>query len=443
MPGRADELLADLGARRRVQVLERLGEGSVGIVDRVFDERLGRVVARKALRRELLGDERAVRTFVGEARILGQLDHGGVLPIFELELDEAGVPFYTMPEVSGPSLAELLGIDPATGRAEPLALHRTLSILRQLGDALAHAHARGVVHLDLKPQNVIVLDHDRVVLVDWGTARIHDPERLRSRFEDRPELERFLREEQQGLREAADDDVVVGTPRYMSPEQTLARRSELGPESDVFSLGVIAYQMLTGRLPFEARRLEDLLDEIRRAAPRSPREIDRGIHPRLEDIVMRMLARREWDRFERMDEMLAALDAFRSTAAEFPLRQLEAGELLFREGDEGDFAGVVVSGELEIWTEREGERRVLGRVIEGESIGELALLSDGTRSASVTALAPTTLRVIAAPALHAEVEKLSPWTLAILSDVVERFIDRSDRLVELLRSGGAGPAEED
>lgn len=422
----ARELLDELRLPGRIHRLSALGQGAVGLVDRVFDARLGRVVARKTLRHELLGDDHAVRTFLNEAKILGQLDHGSVIPVFDMYVDDEGAPVYTMQEIKGLSLSRVLSMNRATGEGKPLPLDRTLRIIEQLAAAMAHAHDRGVIHLDLKPENIIVLEFDRVMLVDWGAARFYAPERARGRVDEAPELAKFIRVEE-------DDEMLVGTPRYMSPEQTVARRSELGPESDIFSLGVIFYQMLTGHLPFEGRDLEGLMRQIRESTPAAPREVDFGVHRRLSEIVMRMLEKQEWDRYSSMEEVLGDLEEFRSTAAEFPLREYAPGELIFSEGDEGDFACVLVSGEIEIWTEVDGERRVLGRALEGETVGELALLRDATRSASATALTSTAVRVISGEALATETEKLSPWILAILSGVVERFIDRSDRLVEVLR----------
>ena len=420
-------LRAALTPDPRYRVLSILGEGSVGLVERVFDARLGRVVARKTLHSELAEDEDVFRTFVNEARILGSLDHGGVIPIFDSYVNEAGLPVYTMREITGPSLARLLEMDPDTGDVEPPALDRTLKIVTQIAEALAHAHARGVAHLDLKPENVVVLAHDEVVLVDWGAARVFAPGRRAQGGAD------ASGPVEQGLPIEEDDELFVGTPRFMSPEQTEAPRSALGPASDLFSLGILFYQMLTGRLPFHGESLEELLFHIRETEPESPRRLQPGLHRRLEAIVMRMLAKAPEARQAGMGEMLSELRAFRSTAAEFPTRTFAAGERVFREGDPGDSAFVIVEGEIEIWTGSEAEHRVLGRHLAGEAFGELALLRDMPRSASATALVPTTVRVIGEAALASEVERLSPWVLAMLSGVVERFIDRSERLVELLR----------
>lgn len=424
-------ILNELGQPDRYRLLGLLGEGSLGRVERVFDARLGRVVARKSLRAELRETESALRTFANEVRILGRLEHRGVLPIFDAWVTEEGRPVYTMREIAGESLASLLRIDPKSGQATPLALDRTLSIWTQIAAALAHAHARGVIHLDLKPQNLIVMPGDEVVLVDWGSATIHDPARFVEGIEDVAE--------QLALDPTAhqSDEFIVGTPRYMSPEQTENARSTLTPASDLFSLGVLFFQMATGRLPFEGESLEELLFHVRETPAPNPRAIARSVHPRLAGLIARMLEKAPERRPADMGVVLDELAAFRGTAAEFPLMERAAGELLFAEGDEAHTAYVIVEGEVEVWTEQGGVRRVLGRHVAGEPVGELALLRNAPRSASASARTDVRLRVIRRQALAAEVEKLSPWVLAILSGVVERFVDRSERLIELLERDGA------
>jgi len=423
------DALTTLDRPDRYHPLAPLGEGAVGIVERVFDARLGRIVARKTLREDAAADENALRAFVNEAKVLGHLDHANIIPIFDSFLSEDGRPVYTMREISGTSLARTIRMKMSTGDATPIELDRTLKIVSQLAEALAHAHRRGVIHLDLKPQNIIVLAHDEVVLVDWGSAVFFAPDRYAGKLDAHPDLKHLARVP------AEDDSVLIGTPRYMSPEQTEEPRSRLGPASDIFSLGIVFYQMLTGELPFHGESLEELLFHIRETEPFEPRKLDRGIHRRLSSIVMRMLAKSPEDRYGSFEEVLGDLEEFRSTAAEFPVETFAEGDLIFAEGDPGDAAYVIVSGQVEIWTESGGERRTLTRNVDGEVFGELALLRDMPRSASATAVTETSVRVIGQASLMSEVEKLSPWVLAILSGVVERFVDRSERLVELLSDG--------
>ena len=281
--------------------------------------------------------------------------------------------------------------------------------------------------MDLKPQNIIALAHDEVVLVDWGSARVYADELYSGKLASHSELAHLARAP------AEDESLLIGTPRYMSPEQTEMPRSALLPTSDIFSLGIIFYQMLTGVLPFHGESLEELLFHIRETDPEEPRKVDRGIHRRLSSIVMRMLAKAPDGRYGSFEEVLGDLEEFRSTAAEFPVETFAAGDVIFSEGDEGNAAYVIVEGEVEIWTDAGGERRVLTRNLAGEAFGELALLREMPRSASASALTETTVRAIGQASLMSEVEKLSPWVLAILSGVVERFVDRSERLVEVLR----------
>ncbi|MFK7896782.1 MAG: protein kinase [Myxococcota bacterium] len=422
-------MLASLRREDRYHVVGALGQGSVGIVERVVDTQVGRVVARKTLRPEMRDDANALRAFVNEAKILGSLDHGGVIPIFDAYFSDDERPVYTMRETDGETLSEVLQMDRPSGRVVPLPLDRTLRIIRQLCEALAHAHDRGVIHLDLKPQNVVIQEYDEVVLVDWGTAFRFAPERAVQKLEAFPELaslSNLIPEE---------PDLIVGTPRYMSPEQTEQARGTLRPASDIFSLGILFYQMLTGQLPFEGESLEEILFHIRETEPPSPQSINGSLPRRLSSIVLRMLAKAPEDRYAGFAEILSELRAFRSSGAEFPERLFAEGERIFSEDEVGDFACVIAAGEVEISTGEGERRRVLGRHFEGEVIGELALLREMPRSATATALCETRVRMIDSAALTTEVDGLNPWVRMILGGVVERFVDRSERLVELLNEG--------
>ncbi|MFH1469292.1 MAG: serine/threonine-protein kinase [Pseudomonadota bacterium] len=288
---------------RRVQVL---GQGGMGRVWLAEDEALGRQVALKELTRESASQR---RSFTREARLTAGLDHPGIVPIFDVGVHPDGAPFYVMRVVRGRSLQHALA--DCEGLAQRLAL---LDPLIETCQALAHAHALGVVHRDIKPENVMIGPFGEVQVVDWGIARI---------FSTDSPLGPPTAQEHPGL--------PVGTPDFMSPEQ--AAGEPVDARSDVWALGVLLYEILAGRRPFEApdprvviARVLDLpVPPVRSLAPRAPAE--------LAAIAMRALQRDPAARYADAGALLADLKAFRSgehvSAYAYSLGE-EAGRLLRR-----------------------------------------------------------------------------------------------------------------
>jgi serine/threonine-protein kinase len=214
----------------RYRVLGEIGRGDIGIVYEGRDVNLGRTVALKALRPELAEDDDAVRRFLEEAQLESQLQHPGVVPVYSLGLDERNRPYFVMKLVRGETLASLLA-----KRGEPArALRRFLGIFEQTCQCVAYAHARGVVHRDLNPQNVMVGAFGEVQVVDWGLAKLLD----------RPDGK------------AA--DVSSGAPAYLAPEEARGRTDEVDERADVFSLGAMLCEILTGVPPYTRGGAEEL-----------------------------------------------------------------------------------------------------------------------------------------------------------------------------------------
>ena len=243
----------DVGSPYPYELREAVARGGQGVVVRAWDSRLEREIAikrtlepmSKALRsREEL---RALTRFLGEARVTSQLDHPGIVPVHEVGRDPDGHAYFTMRLVRGRTLQAI--IDSAESGNSEWTLPRLVGILREVCDAVAFAHSRGIVHRDLKPTNVMVGAFGEVQVMDWGMAR---------------ELEasdrRGVRVRDAASREASDDrgaDVlwtrageVLGTPAYMPPEQARGRVEDIGPRSDVYSLGAMLYHALEGHPPF-------------------------------------------------------------------------------------------------------------------------------------------------------------------------------------------------
>src|SRR5437763_1383379 len=237
----------------RYRVLERLGAGGMGAVYRAHDPQLDRVVAIKVPLFDVPRDklEQRIQRFQREARAAAQVWHPHVCPIHDVG-EHAGQPYVVMAYVEGRSLATRL----AAGRFEDAAEAVTLTL--QLLDALDAVHARGIVHRDLKPGNVMLDAAGRAILMDFGLARPEqDGEHLTS------------------------DGVVLGTPSYMAPEQAAGQAERIGPWTDLYSVGVVLYQMLTGRLPFEGPPLT-VLAKIVHEAPPPPRGLRPDLDPELE-----------------------------------------------------------------------------------------------------------------------------------------------------------------
>jgi hypothetical protein len=279
----------------RYRLLEVIGEGGMGRVYRGEDLATGKPVAVKLLHREFVGVDQVVQRFEREAKLTTELSHPNIVNVIEFG-EWNGRLFLVMELLAGKSLAELIGDGAKGGRR--LTVKRTLAIIRPMLDALEYAHARGVVHRDLKPENIMVnpgglLARETVKLLDFGIAKLGD----RS---ERPTGAAAHKLTQHGL--------VLGTPAYMSPEQAAGQEADV--RSDIYSCGVILYQMLTGNRPFEGETPFDVIAMHLSVAPKSLREVAAGawIPDAVENVVLRALAKRPAERFQSASELRQALE---------------------------------------------------------------------------------------------------------------------------------------
>jgi serine/threonine protein kinase/tetratricopeptide (TPR) repeat protein len=271
------------------RILEKLGAGAMGEVFLAEDLRLRRRVALKMIRPERRGDEEARQRLLHEAQVASALNHPNIAVIYEideLEREDGRRGFIAMEYVAGPTLAEL-------GGGGDLPLADVLAIVGQVGEALAEAHDHGVVHRDVKPTNVLITENRRVKIVDFGVAQFcpvpaPDDSTL-SRYPGQP----------------LSSGLLVGTVAYMSPEQALGK--DVDARTDIFSLGVVLYELLAGRQPFTGRNVVETIDAIlHRDAPPLPRLTGpEGLE--LQRIVRKMMAKDREQRYASMREVCREL----------------------------------------------------------------------------------------------------------------------------------------
>jgi serine/threonine-protein kinase len=291
--------IAHIPANRDRYHLTRLhATGGIGRVWLARDNSLGRDVALKELRPDRAAGPAISARFLKEAQITGQLEHPGIVPIYDVGQSPGNEwPYYTMRFVRGRTLAEAVA-SYHKRRHEPqvqlLELRALLGAFVGVCNAVAYAHARGVLHRDLKPQNVVLGEFGEVIVLDWGLARRvgHAPEELAAGP---------ATADSDGERTV--EGQVLGTPAYMAPEQAEGRLDELGPATDVYGLGAILYQLLTGQAPFVAPQTTAVLRQVIHELPARPRSVVAGTPAGLEAVCLKALAKRPADRYASAKEL--------------------------------------------------------------------------------------------------------------------------------------------
>lgn len=262
----------------RYRILQQLSQGAMGAVYLAEDTELQRKVALKVPKFAQRDEPELMQRFYREARAAATLHHPNICAVYDIGEHE-GTRYITMAYISGPPLSKLVG----TPR---LRSERTIAkLVRKLALALAEAHSKGVVHRDLKPANILLDERNEPVITDFGLAR---------------------RVGQSGEARLTQDGTILGTPAYMAPEQVSGNADEMGPNCDVYSLGVILYELLTGQLPYRGEIMA-VLGQIIQGKPKRPSELRPDLDPRLESICLKLMAPTPADRYASAAEAANAL----------------------------------------------------------------------------------------------------------------------------------------
>jgi len=258
----------------RYQIIEELGRGGMGRVYKVLDKDIDEKVALKLLNPEIAADEDTIQRFRNELKFARKITHKNVCRMYDLG-EEKGTPYITMEYVPGEDLKS------SVRRMGQLTIAKSVSIAKQVCEGLAEAHRLGVVHRDLKPQNIMVDSEGNAHIMDFGIARSLETKGVTG------------------------TGMIIGTPEYMSPEQVEGK--QVDRRSDVYSVGVILYEMVTGRVPFEGDTALSIALKHKSEAPRNPREINAQIPEDLNRLILKCMEKDREKRFKGADELLSEL----------------------------------------------------------------------------------------------------------------------------------------
>ncbi len=381
-----------------------LGRGGMGRIHPATDRNLLRHVALKRLDKQLAKTPMYRDGFVAEAQMTGQLEHPNIVPVHELAIDSSGVPYFTMKLVQGKPLDKWLR-DPRRTLGSPERIEDALEVFVKVCDAIAYAHFRGVIHRDIKPENIMVASFGQVYVMDWGLARLS---------KSRPAS---------GSRSQMEAKGPVGTPAYMSPEQAEGNPHKMDERSDVFGLGALLYEMITGAAPYGDEYNPDRIIELAKQGKVVP--IERaaesiGVSRRLQKIVSKALQFRPEDRYQNVVDMQAEVRAFLRGGLHLPRKAFNAGDLIVKEGAVGDAAYMIISGNCRAYRVSDGQQETLAQMGPGDVFGEMALLLDEPRAASVEAVDRVTVLVLDKNTMT-EGLGLDGWTGALVHALANRF----------------------
>jgi serine/threonine protein kinase len=289
----------------RYTQFKTVAKGGKCLIQSCKDYHLSRIIAHKSLLKEIADDPFEQRRFLREARVTAMLQHPNTIPVYELSRDNRGHYFFTMKLVEGYTLREVLDTSTKEGTlpVDGYGFHRMVTILIQVANALDYAHNHGVVHRDIKPANILMGPFGEVLLLDWGLAKVwsEEPEEL----PDKPLLT-------DGDPSLTAQGRLQGTALYMSPEQ-IDESPDLDHRSDIYSLGVVLYEILAGQHMFVGDEVLKLLDQAKNVKPPPPSEIakDRDIPEQLETICMRCIEKDPDARIQTMQSLVSSLRSWR------------------------------------------------------------------------------------------------------------------------------------
>jgi serine/threonine protein kinase/Tfp pilus assembly protein PilF len=258
----------------RYEIIEELGKGGMGQVYRVFDKKIEEEVTLKLIKPEIASDKRTIERFRNELKLARKITHKNICRMYDLN-EEEGIPYITMEYIPGENLKSMIAM------TDKLSAGTAVKIAKQICEGLAEAHRLGVVHRDLKPSNIMIDKEGNVRILDFGIARSHKTKRTTI------------------------VGAIIGTPEYMSPEQAETKAAD--HRSDIYSLGVVLFEMVTGRIPFKGETPLGIAMKHKGEKPPNPRKLNPQIPESLSQVILKCLKKKKEERYQRAEDLLSEL----------------------------------------------------------------------------------------------------------------------------------------
>lgn len=397
-----------------------IARGGMSQIYKVYDHHLLRHIAMKTIDERLTSENLHIRRFVEEAQITGQLEHPNIIPVHNMGCNSEGFFYFTMKMVDGQTLEQYLQSD-AHDLYSDNSLYKTLQMFLKICDAVSFAHSRGVLHRDLKPANVMVGDHGLVYVMDWGIAYLMPDTSNNDEDMYSEKTSIYLNRGLEGGEQSGD---ILGTWNYMAPEQALGQTNLLGFHTDVFALGSILYEILTGSPPYQGDNAYQVLQQAQQGSYVPPQEAVPHISlPHgLCQIAMHAMHPNPLLRYPNVEKLKNDIELFLRSGGQLPLRNYQPGELIIQEGGEGNAAFVITRGRCQAFRMVGGRQINLREMKEGEVFGETSIFLQQKRTASVRAIDQVTVAILDRQTLEQKMFHDS-WLGRFIEALAQRFID--------------------
>ncbi|HJX63056.1 MAG TPA: serine/threonine-protein kinase [Polyangia bacterium] len=395
------------------------GEGGTAAVFKAYDRELDRHVALKRVKDTRALEGELTELVSREARLLAALEHPNIVPVHDVGIDAHGRRFYTMKLLAGERLSDRLARNPPAHRA-PGELLSCLRIVIAVCDALDFAHARSILHLDVKSENVMVGDHGEVHLIDWGISKM-------ARQPDRITRDRA----RQAARGRQRLEPLPCTPSFASPEQAQGRADKISCRTDVFGVGALLFEIATGSPPFEAPSANEALVAASCCEFEGSLDCAPALPAWLRQIIVRAMAREPEHRYESVKALKQDLQGFVDNVWKLNRCAYAQGDVIIRQDEPATTVFLIIAGRCEVVrTTMSGQEKQVAILGPGDVFGELALVHEGRRTAMVRALDAVEVAVLDREKLRRDLAG-NLWMGRLLPTLVNRILDKDRRLTEL------------